>query len=139
MKSTGSLQFFESKVAREAAEYDQLCRHMQSFEESDKGIYVEVRKLRSQIFEFQYNNASNNLWAKISPKYTYSHKAADIVSLDSFIKSNPPLLTYDKSIFNQYVELVRSRYIDRKLKIADAVLVHATILLSAIKKEYDAE
>lgn len=81
------------------------------------------------------------MWAKISPGpgYVRSHKTADIASLDSFIKVNPPLLTYDKSIFNQYVELVRSRYIERKVKIADTVLVHATALLSAVKKEYSAE
>jgi hypothetical protein len=139
MKSTGSLQFFESKVAREAAEYDQLCRHMQSFDESDKGIYVEVRKLRSQIFEFQYNTRSNDVWNKASPGNVISDKPIDIAKLDSFIKTNPPLLTYDRSIFNQYVELVRSRYIDRKVKIADTVLAHATALLSAIKKEYDTE
>ncbi len=141
MKSTGALQFFAKKLARQAAEYDQLCRGMTTLDVGEEAIYVEVRKLRSQIFEFQYNTMSNNLWNKISPGpgYLRSHKAADIASLDSFIKTNPPLLTYDKSIFNQYVELVRSRYIERKVKIADTVLVHATTLLSAIKKEYDAE
>jgi len=134
MKSTGALQFFEKPLARQAAKYDQLCRNMTAFDESEEAIYVEVRKLRSQIFEFQYNIMSNNLWDKIAPGYVYSHKAADIASRDSFIKSNPPLLTYDKSIFNQYVELVRSRYIERKVKVADKVLAHATALLSAIKR-----
>jgi len=139
MKSTGALQFFEKPLARQAAKYDQLCRNMTAFDESEEAIYVEVRKLRSQIFEFQYNIMSNNLWDKIAPGYVYSHKAADIAKLDSFINSNPPLLTYDKSIFNQYVELVRSRYIERKVKVADKVLAHATALLSAIKKEYHTE
>lgn len=141
MKSTGALQFFESKVAREAAEYDRLCRGVQSFDESDRGVYVEVRKLRSLIFEFQYNTLSNDIWEGTNPApgYQRTDKKKKLAKFDAFLKSNPPLLTYDKSILNQYVELVRSRYIERKVKKADTVLAHATALLSAIKKEYHTE
>lgn len=141
MKSTGALQFFESKVAREAAEYDRLCRGVQSFDESDRGVYVEVRKLRSLIFEFQYNTLSNDIWEGTNPApgYQRTDKKEKLAKFDAFLKSNPPLLTYDKSILNQYVELVRSRYIERKVKKADTVLAHATALLSAIKKEYHTE
>lgn len=133
MKSTGALQYFERPLARQAAKYDQLCRSMTTFDASEEAVYVEVRKLRSQIFEFQYNNLSNNMWDKIAPKYVPGNTPADIALVDSF---NPPLLSYDKLLFNQYVELVRSRYIDRKVVRADTVLVHATKLLGGIEKEY---
>src|ERR1700748_1856198 len=46
MKSTGALQFFERRLARQAAKYDQLCRNMTALDESEEAIYVEVRKLR---------------------------------------------------------------------------------------------
>jgi hypothetical protein len=136
MKSTGALQFFKRPIAREAGEYDRWCRYMQSLDEMDEAVYVEMRKLRSKIFEFQYNTESNYIWNKIAYKYVYSTKKADIATRDSFIKINPPLLTYDKSLFNQYLELVRSRYMIRKISIADSVLAHGTKLLSDIKKEY---
>jgi hypothetical protein len=139
MKSTGALQFFKRRIAREAGEYDRWCRYMQSLDEMDEAIYVEVRKMRSQVFEFQYNTKANDLWTQIAPHYIYSTKKADIASRDSFININPPLLTYNKSILNQYVELARSRYMMRKIKIADSVLAHGTKLLSDIKKEYNVE
>jgi len=139
MKSTGSLQFFEKTVARQAAEYNQQCRAMQIRDESDEAIYTEVRKLRAQIFEFQYNTISNNVWDKAAPGSVRSLRPINIAALDSFIKTKPPLLTYDRSVLNQYVELVRSRYIFRKVSIADTVLAHATTLLRAIKKEYHTE
>lgn len=73
------------------------------------------------------------MWDKIAPKYVPVNTPANIALVDSF---NPPLLSYDKLLFNQYVELVRSRYIDRKVVRADTVLVHATKLLGGIEKEY---
>ena len=134
MKSTGALQYFERPLARQAAAYDQLCRSMTALDASDEAVYVEVRKLRSQIFNFQYNTTSNNIWDKIAPKYVCNYTRANIAAINSF---NPPLLSYDKVVFNQYVELVRSRYIERKVKIADTVLAHAKALLGAVKKEYN--
>ena len=141
MKSTGSLQFFEKNVLREASTYDQKCRKMELYDETDNEIYVEVRKLRSQIFEFQYNTKANDLWAQITPApaYKYTNKQAAYAKIDSFIKTKPPLLTYDKLIMNQYVELVRSRYLYRKIDNADTALVHAKKLLTDIKKEYHIE
>ena len=116
MKSTGALQYFTRPIAREAGEYDRWCRYMQSLDEMDEAVYVEVRKLRSQIFEFQYNNDASEVLRKTSTDNGYSIKKADIAIRDSFINRNPPLLTYDKSLFNQYQELVRSRYMVRKNK-----------------------
>jgi hypothetical protein len=119
MKSTGALQYFEKSVAEE-------------------GIYTEVRKLRSQIFEFQYNKTANDIWLKTNPPpvYKLTTKQADLYEISSFIKSNPPLLTYDKSTFNQYIEMVRSRRLERKAQVANDVLVCAVKLIASIKKEY---
>jgi hypothetical protein len=139
MKSTGSLQFFEKDVLREASTYDQQCRKMELYDAAEIEIYVEVRKLRSQIFEFQYNTNANDLWIQLAPKpaYKYISKPIAMAKIDSFIKTKPPLLTYDKSIINQYVELVRSRYLNKKIDYADSALVHAKKLLFTIKKEYN--
>ncbi len=55
MKSTGGLQFLEKNIARETEQYDQFCRKLTLMQANDHPLYVEVRKLRSQIFEFKYN------------------------------------------------------------------------------------
>jgi hypothetical protein len=76
----------------------------------------------------------------VTNNYNYPWPKANRAAVDAFIKTNPPLLSYDKSIFNQYVEMVRSRYFQRKLNVADTVLTHANRLIDGIKKEYpDAE
>lgn len=130
LKSSGSLRYFSNKlINHEVAQYDQLCRKMKSYEENDITIYAEVRKIRGQIFEFRYNAAANNIIQRYADKVDQS-------TIDSFIASNPPLLTYDKSIFNQYIELVRSRFIERKVRLADTLLNRATVLLGDLKKEY---
>jgi hypothetical protein len=130
MKSTGGLQYIEKHIARETEQYDQLCRKLQLRQENDNYLYVEVRKLRSQIFEFKYNYIVNDI-----VQFGYI-RPIDTAKMIAFIKTNPPLLTYDKSIFNQYLEMVRSRFLDRQATAADNVLVHATKLLKDVKKEY---
>jgi hypothetical protein len=42
-------------------------------------------------------------------------------------------------LFNQYVELVRSRFFDRKITFATDILNHADTLITALKKKYDLE
>ena len=130
MKSTGGLQFLEKNIARETEQYDQFCRKLTLMQANDHPLYVEVRKLRSQIFEFKYNYIANDI-----VQYGYLHPV-DTIKMAAFVKTNPPLLTYDKSIFNQYVEMVRSRFLDRQVKAADSVLAHATKLLKDVKEEY---
>src|SRR3569833_1048076 len=103
MKSSGSLRFFKKAIAREDATYDQLCRLSLTVEESDHLMFAEVRKMRAQIFQFQYNRQANDL------AITHHPEKIDWKKVTTFCNSNPPLLTYDKTIFNQYVELVRSR------------------------------
>jgi hypothetical protein len=140
MKSTGSLQYFERSVARKAAQYDVLCRRMETVDNGDESIYAEVRKLRAQLFAFQYNKGANDVWQQVSPDDKYPVKKASIDKLDAFIRSSPPLLSYDRVVINQYVEMVRSRYIEKKVMRATDALKSADQLIKSIKKEYpDAE
>ncbi|MFI5159878.1 MAG: hypothetical protein ACHQHN_01305 [Sphingobacteriales bacterium] len=130
MKSSGSLRFFKKSIAREVATYDRLCRRSVSVEEGDHLMFAEVRKLRAQIFEFQYNKQANDIAITMHPEKINRNKVI------AFCNSNPPLLTYDKVIFNQYVELVRSRFMDRKVVAADTLLKSASKLIFDLKKEY---
>jgi hypothetical protein len=52
------------------------------------------------------------------------------------MKTNPPLLSHDKTLFNQYIELVRSRFIRTNIDYADSLLKQAFQLTSELKKEY---
>jgi hypothetical protein len=130
MKSSGSLRFFKKSIAREVATYDQLCRRSLTLEEADHLMFAEVRKIRAQIFEFQYNKLANDLAITRHPEKINRSKVI------AFCNSSPPLLTYDKAIFNQYLELVRSRFMDRKIVAADSLLKSASKLIVDLKKEY---
>jgi hypothetical protein len=130
MKSSGTLRFFKKSIAREVATYDRLCRRSLSLEEADHLMFAEVRKVRALIFEFQYNKQANDIAIPLHPEKINRSKVI------AFCNSNPPLLTYDKAIFNQYVELVRSRFMDRKIVLADTLLKRSTALISHLKKEY---
>ncbi|HVS92708.1 MAG TPA: hypothetical protein VHE59_11775 [Mucilaginibacter sp.] len=130
MKSSGSLRYFDKSIAREAAGYDQLCRRLQTMEENDRIIFAEVRKVRAQIFEFQYNSQANDLSHAHDPQNRQWKK------ISAFIASNPPLLTHDKSVFNQYVELVRSRFFERKVSSADTLLKRSSALINDLKRTY---
>ena len=132
MKSSGTLRYFEKNVATAVANYDRFCRLLQSIEELQQNIYTEVRKCRAQIFDFRYNDIANNITQ--SNKINFDYKR-----IDSFMKTNPPLLSYDKTFFNQYVELVRSRFMHTNVSLADSALRQATVLLSELKKEYHLE
>jgi hypothetical protein len=133
MKSSGSLRFFKKSIARKVATYDQLCRRSLTFEEADHLLFAEVRKVRAQVFEFQYNKQANDLSDARHPEKMKWNK------ITAFCNSNPPLLTYDKGLFNQYVELVRSRFMDRKVIYGDSILKIATKLISDLKKEYEVD
>jgi hypothetical protein len=56
--------------------------------------------------------------------------------IDSFMRSNPPLLSSDKVLFNQYVELARSRFLHRTVAFTDSLTKQATFLLSELQKNY---
>jgi hypothetical protein len=130
MKSSGSLRYFTNKsLSQKVAQYDQLSRKWITLEEIDQNIYSEVRKMRAQIFEFRYNVIANSIYQsdRLSPNQK---------RIDSFILTNPPLLTSDKAIFNVYTELVRSRFIPRKVATADTLLLHAKELITELEGEY---
>lgn len=127
MKSAGTLRYFSNNLMQQVAKYDQLIRRMKNYEEQDERIFTEVRKIRSQIFEVKFNEAANDL---------SSRALAPRSRIDSLIRTNPPLLTYDKSIFNEYLELVRSRFLNRKVRDATGLLQQARTLIYALKKEY---
>ena len=129
MKSAGTLRYFSSDLMQKVAKYDQLIRRMKIYEDQDEGIWIEVRKIRSQIFYVRFNEAANDV-------YQSNKFSADQKRLDSFMESNPPLLSYDKAVFNQYLELVRSRFMRTKVRSADTLLLHSTALINDLKKEY---
>ena len=133
MKNSGSLRYFSNHtINRELAQYDQLCQSMKMYETNEQGIYIEVRKLRAQIFSFKYNEVANNI-TRIKDKKLYQ------AAVDSLVRINPPLLSYDKVLFNQYIEMVRSRFLGRKVIMADSVLNHANLLINTLKNEYSLE
>jgi hypothetical protein len=131
MKSSGSLHFFEKNIETEVAKYDRLCRYLQSTEQANEGLYTELRKCRALFFEFQYLDDANNI-------YRINRISFNQATIDSFLRSNPPLLNYDKVLFNQYVELARSRFL-RPYNIAysDSLIHKATLLMNDLKKEYN--
>lgn len=130
MKSSGSLRYFTRKVASAVARYDRFCRLIQSNEPMDANLYAEVRKLRAQLFDFKYNDMANTIFQTRSTGFEHGR-------LDSFMRSNPPLLSNNKALFNQYVELVRSRFLRRSMvAYADSTLKQANLLISELKKEY---
>jgi hypothetical protein len=133
MKNSGSLRYFTKRsLSEKVAQYDQLCRMTQTADEMKKNLYIEVRKSRSKIFEFKYNDQANKI--SQSNKNSFNYKR-----IEAFINSNPPLLTYDKTVFNQYVELVRSRYLGRDVTHAKILSKKASELLTELKKDYHLE
>jgi hypothetical protein len=130
MKSSGTLRYFSKNIASRVARYDRFCRRIAGFEEKQQGVYLEVRKSRAQIFDFRYNAMANDL-AQVKRPYR------DYTKVDSFIQTNPPLLNTDKILFNQYVELVRSRFMrSSNIASADSLLQSASGLIMALKKEF---
>jgi hypothetical protein len=124
MKSSGTLRYFNTKMSHDLAQYDQFCRRQEITQNNDRGLFVEVRKIRAQIFIVSYNDFVNK------------HYRSQMI--DSFVRTNPPLLTYDKAILNQYVELVRSRLaLLTTQHVADTLLLRATDLIRNLKEEYD--
>ena len=133
MKSSGVLRYFTNTIlAQEVAIFNRLCRQMQTRQEGDHNLSLEVRKYRAQIFEFKYNMQANDIYQ--SNKTLFSQQ-----KIDSFIVSNPPLLSYDKIIFNQYAEMVRSRFYKNNVNVASLLLNSADSLIAMLKKEYHLE
>ncbi len=133
MKSSGSLRFFtKPAINRMVAEYDQRLQFFKATLVNEQGIYTEVRKTKALLFNFKYNDAANTVTQRIYIKYNRP-------AIDSFIRTNPPMLSTDKVVFNQFVELVRSRFLRNQAQYADSLRHHAVVLLGALKKEYGLE
>lgn len=130
MKSSGSLRYFKKTVADDVADYDRICRLIHQNDEREHGIYVEVRKSRAGIFDFRFNDIVNSIYQEGKITGNFSR-------IDSFMKTNPPLLSFDKTLFNQYVELVRSRFIRQHIILSDSLLASATSLIKELKTAYD--
>lgn len=129
MKSSGSLRYFKKVIATDVAKYDRFCRLIQSNEGMQQNIYTEVRKVRAMIFDFKYNDIANKLFQDNKTGFDYRR-------IDSFMKTDPPLLSRDKTLFNQYVELVRSRFLRTNIAYADSALHQASVLLGELKAAY---
>lgn len=130
MKSSGSLRYFTNKtINHEVGRYDRLYRKIKTYEAYDMDVYLEVRKLRSLIFDVRYNMAANNI-------YLSNTNYPDQQKLDSFLQTRPELLTYERSALNQYLELVRSRFFRNKIRDADSLLIIGTKLIGGLKEEY---
>ncbi len=144
MKNSGSLRFFGDKVInRKLALYDQECQSMKISEEQGAGIYAETRKARAHIFEFKYNEAANDIFHGVRLSSSAGNAdpygimvASRQAKIDSFKKTNPPLLSYDKTLFNEYVEMVRSRFLYLKVQSADTLKHRATELINLLNKKY---
>jgi hypothetical protein len=130
MKSSGTIELFKPQTARDVEKYDRLCRSLQAADDMNKDIYTEVRKVRAQIFDFRYNEMANQVFQK-------NRKAFSQASIDSFIVTNPPLLSHDKILFNQYVELVRSRFIRiYNVAYSDSLLKQANVVLKDLNNDF---
>ncbi|HEX5152484.1 MAG TPA: hypothetical protein VFW07_13635 [Parafilimonas sp.] len=133
MKSSGSLRYFTNKTINfQVGQYDRLYRKIKDHEGYDMDVNLEVRKLRSLIFDVRYNAAANNIYLS-NPGHPDQRK------IDSFMLTSPPLLTYDRVVFNQYLEMVRSRFFRNKIRDADSLLNIGTKLISELKEEYHIE
>jgi hypothetical protein len=134
MKNSGSLRYFKNPDLEEAiSAYDQLIRSMRVLNEIDRPVYLETRKARSKLFNFRYNYDAN----RVVQSAVYRDYQPAVI--DSFIKINPPLLSKDEILFNEYIELCRSRNLKQQLNNAKLSLDLAEKIVAGIKKEFHLE
>ncbi len=131
MRNSGSLRYFgDLELEQLIGEYDQMTRSLRQISEIDRPVYLETRKARAKLFDFRYNLAANqvvqnSLYTQYNP-----------VAIDSFMRLNPPLLSTDKILFNEYAELCRSRNLRTHLNSARKALSLAQAILEKLKKEF---
>ena len=126
LKSSGGLRYFKKRDVIDAvARYDQSCRHMRISLDLQNLLYNELTKTKNALF---------NGW--------YMDKIMDFdfpgVSIDSFKKASPPLLSKDKKEFIQYANYCQLRSYNNKflLRQTELALKYAETLLAELKKEY---
>lgn len=131
MKSSGSLRYFDNtKLEEQISQYDQTVRRMRSLNEIERPLWLETRKMRAKIFDFKYNLAAN----KIVQSAVFETYRPTVI--DSFITANPPLLSADRSLFNEYAELCRSRNLVTQLRNTKEAYDLVINIIQLLKKEY---
>jgi hypothetical protein len=58
-------------------------------------------------------------------------------AIDAFTHPRPPLLSNSKADFNEYVELVRSRFLHVSVNYCDSTYAQAVRLMTTLKTVYD--
>jgi len=132
MKNSGSLRYFNNNMlVKNISDYDQFVRSIYLLNQIDHSIYIETRKARAKLFDFRFNMAANNIVQQFG-RNTITEKA-----IDSFVNLKPRLLTNDKIIFNEYVELCRSRNLGQVTNNYKRALELATNIIVQLENEYD--
>jgi hypothetical protein len=122
-------------VAEEIAKYERCLRLIQNKDEQFIGIYTETRKARALLFNFKYLEQANNIFASLN-KNSPQKLITVSPQIDAFIKSNPPLLGNDSVKFNQFMEMVRSRFIKQYVSYSTDALKQANVLMKILEQEY---
>ena len=136
MKNSGSLRYFQNReLTVNIGRYDQLVRKVMMLIDQDIPVYIETRKARSKIFDFRYNKTANDITRSMYDAWAYD-KPFDQSRIDSFTTINFPLLTYDRTVLNEYVELCRSRILAALVSNIKLLLLASTELIMELKKEY---
>lgn len=131
MRNSGSLRYFnDSHLEQLIGEYDQVIRQLRRLQDIDQAIFLETRKARAGIFDFRYNNAAN----KVVQQYVYRN--FNQAAIDSFINTNPALLTQDRLLLNEYAELCRSRTLNQQLTNSKMAFGFATEIILALEEKF---
>lgn len=135
MRNSGSLRYFTNKsISKKLGEYDALIRRIESQNAEDLPFQLKARELRAQLFDFKYNNVANRLVLDSVDLKNFS-------IVDSFMRSDPPLISSDKVLFNQFAEFcrVRTRIFVLLVRHQQNALRLAKELIADLKKEYHLE
>jgi hypothetical protein len=133
--SSGSIRYFKKNVAEEVAKYERCLRLIQNKDEQFLGIYTETRKARALLFNFKYLEQANNIFALLN-KDSPQKLITESPQVDAFIKSNPPLLDNDVVKFNQFMEMIRSRFLKQYVIYSTDALKQAKVLMKILQQEY---
>jgi len=126
LKSSGGLRYFgNSSVANAIALYDQACRNLQSEIDNQNLHYLELIKLRNQLYNIFLMKEVMDL------NVPYS-------KIDSFKKREMPLLSSGKEDFMQYANISQFRLISNEFLYTnyENVFKKGEDLLALLKKEY---
>ena len=130
LRSSGLLRRIADKsIRKRILDYERINREVSEEAEWDNLLYVEVRKVRGLIFDYRFNREANEITLSI-------RNQPDSARLNTFLNADPPLLTSDPVLFNQYMELVRSRNFARIVNRAARLHREATDLIQALEAAY---